>query len=235
VQRLHAVLSDAMRLEVLRRMRGTVHHDFVSPLQATTLTLDLLRRQLQQPQTDADRERTLQLIEGGKAELGRFRNGVANVMDTLGASERKRRVDIGQLVELLGAWMKNEAAFLGLQLEVQQSAEQVVVDGAFEEVRQVLAILMLHAIDSLASGGRLRVAIRKDGRWAQVNLAAEGLKESAQCGPQLFEPNWGEPSALLGLGPYVARFSAVSLGGELTAEPGAARNAVLKLRLPLAG
>jgi C4-dicarboxylate-specific signal transduction histidine kinase len=231
---LHAALRDAMRLQVLRRMRGTVHHDFVSPLQATTLTLDLLRRQLQQPRTDEELERTLHLIEGGKAELARFRAGVANVLDTLGATERKRHFDLGQTVEQLSAWMQNEAAFLGLQLELQRPEQQLSVDASPEDVRQVLAILMLCAIDSLSSGGRLRIGVRADGRYAQVNLVAEGLKEPARWSPRIFEPNWAEPRTLLGLGPYVARSSAANFGGEISIETISARNAAVHLRLPLA-
>ena len=233
LRQLQAMLCDALRLQVLRRMRGTVHHDFVSPLQATTLTLDLLRRQLQQPQTGEERERTLHLIEGGKAELARFRSGVANVMDMLGASERNRRFDLGQTVEQLGAWMQNEAAFLGLQLEVDRPGQELSVDVAPEEVRQVLAILMLHAIDSLSSGGRLRVEVRADGRYAQVNLIADGLKDAAHWSARMFEPDWTEPQALLGVGPYVARASAAAFGGEIVAESISAGNAVLRLRVPL--
>jgi signal transduction histidine kinase len=233
-QALHALICDAIRLQVLRRMRGTLHHDFVSPLQATTLTLDLLSRQLQQPQTGEERERTLHLIEGGRAELARFRSGVAHVLDTLGATERKGRFDLGQLLEQLGAWMRNEAAFLGLELEVHPPGQKLSLEGVPENVRQVLAILMLHAIDSLSSGGRLRIEARADGRYAHVTLSAEGLSEDTHWSPRMFEPHWSEPRTLLGLGPYVAQSTAAAFGGDIVIVGASPGNAVLHLRLPLA-
>src|SRR4249919_30677 len=76
---LRAVLADAMRLQVLRRMQGTVRHDFVSPLQAAALTFELLRRQLQLAPNDEQRQHITRLIDAGKAELDRFKSAISNV------------------------------------------------------------------------------------------------------------------------------------------------------------
>jgi signal transduction histidine kinase len=234
-QRLRATLRDAARLQVLRRMQGTVYHDFASPMQAATLTFDLLRRQLQRPQTDEERERIMLLLEGGKAELARLRHGVAHVMEAIAESEDRRPVDLGPLVERLGAGMQNESAFLGLQLEIAHPEPGLTVDGAPEEVRQLLTILMLYAIDGLSPGGKLRVELRKDdGGWAQLKLFVDGVKEPRHWSARMFHLDWTAPNTLTSIGPYVARDSAAQLGGALDVETTAEKSATLRLRLPIA-
>src|SRR5262249_46979570 len=114
------------------------------------------------------------------------------------------------------------------------ATEKLAVDGPFDEVREVLTILLLHSIEALSSGGRLGVTVRKDGRFAVVSLAADSLKESASWDARMFEPNWSEPNSLIGIGPYIARQAAADFGGEISSESRSARNAVLHVRLPLA-
>ncbi|HZF25723.1 MAG TPA: hypothetical protein VEZ88_05640 [Steroidobacteraceae bacterium] len=233
LRRLLVTLSDAMRLQVLRRMQGTVHHDFVSPLQAATLTFDLVRRQLQQPQTDEQREHTYRLIEAGKAELVRLRDGITTVMDTVALSAGERRFDLRETVESLGQWMQNEAAFLGLQLELRCPEEELLFHGPYEDVRQLLALLMLLAIDGLSTGGKLLVDLRKEEAAVRVKLVAEGIKMPERWTRQMFEPSWTDPQSLSGLGPCVALFTAAALGGTIDVESTAAQTALLQLRLPL--
>ena len=228
---LRALLADAMRLQVLRRMQGTVRHDFVSPLQATALTLDLLRRQLQLAPNDEQRQHIARLMDAGKAELDRFKGAISNVVDGLATSDRDQRFNLRNTVEELRGWMRNEAAFLGLQLEIR-GADELWMSGRREDVRQVIAIVMLYTIDALSSGGKLTVHVQKEKTAASVRLVAEGIKEPGRWGPQMFEPNWSEPRLLDGLGPFVARFALADLGGDIDAEGSALQNAVLRLLIP---
>ena len=227
---LRALLADAMRLQVLRRMQGTVRHDFVSPLQATALTFDLLRRQLQLAPNDEQRQHIARLMDAGKAELDRFKSAIANVVDGLAAADQNQRFDLRNTVEELRGWMRNEAAFLGLQLEIR-GADELWMNGRREDVRQVIAIVMLYTIDALSSGGKLTVHVRKEGADADVRLAAEGMKEPDRWGPQMFEPNWSEPRLLDGVGLFVARLMIADLGGEIDVEVPDPQHAEFRLRI----
>lgn len=227
---LRAVLADAMRLQVLRRMQGTVRHDFVSPLQATALTFDLLRRQLQLVATDEQRRNLTRLIDAGKAELDRFKSAISNVADGLAASERDQRFDVRKTVDELRLWMQNEAAFLDLQLEVR-GADELWISSRREEVRQLIAIIMLYALDALSAGGKLTVELQREQTAAHIRLVAEGVREPGRWGPKMFEPNWSEPR-LPGLGLCVALWTAADLGGNIEVEVPATQNAELQLRLP---
>jgi hypothetical protein len=229
---LRAVLGDAMRLQVLRRMQGTVRHDLVSPLQATALTFELLRRQLQLAPDDEQRQHIARLMDAGKAELNRFKSAISNVVDGLATSDQVQRFDLRNTVQELGGWMGNEAGFLGLQLEIRGAAE-LWINSRREDVRQLIAIVMLYTIDALSSGGKLTVHVQKEGTAASVRLVAEGVREPGRWGPQMFEPNWSEPRLLDGLGLFVARFALADLGGDIDAEaPASLQNAALRLRIP---
>ena len=227
-----AVLADAMQLQILRRMQGTVRHDFVSPLQGSALTFDLLRRQQQQgARDDEQRQLIMRLIDAGKAELDRFKSAISNVVDGLLVSDRDERFDLCQTVRELRLWMQNEAAFLALHLEVQ-GVEELWVRGRRQEVRQLLSLVMLYTIDALSPGGRLALETQKEGSKAIVRLLADGIKEPGQWGPQMFEPQWGEPRLLEGLGLFVARCSAGALGGDIDVEVHDSKNATFVLWVP---
>jgi hypothetical protein len=212
-------------------MQGTVRHDFVSPLQATSLTFDLLRRQAGLPPGAEQRENTARLVDAGKAELERFKSGMSHVVDTLATPERDQRFDLSKTVEDLRAWMQNEAAFLGVGLEAQ-TFEEVWINGRREDVRQLLAVLMLYIIDALSAGGRLSIRIEKGETAARTKLLAENVKSLAQWGAHQFEPDWSQPGFIDGLGVCVARWMARDLGGDLDVEVAAPANAVLQVRLP---
>ena len=228
---LRALLSDALRLHVLRRMQGTVRHDFVSPLQATSLTFDLLRRQAGHPAGPEQREQTTRLAEAGKAELERFKGGMSHVVDALATPERDQRFDLSRTVQELRSWMQNEAAFLGVGLDAEL-AEEVWINGRREDVRQLIAILMLYIIDALTAGGRLSLRIEKGEDAANTQLLAEGVKEPAKWGAHMFEPNWSQADLIKGIGVGIARWLARDLGGDIKVEMVSPANAALQLTLP---
>jgi K+-sensing histidine kinase KdpD len=230
---LRPVLADAMRLQVLKRMQGTVRHDFVSPLQATGLTFDLLRRQLQLASNEQQRQHLAPLIDAGKAELDRFKRAISNVVDGLALSDRDQRFNLHQTLEELRAWMQNEAAFLGLQLEVS-GTDELWINSRREDVRQLIAIVMLFTIDALSSGGKLTAHAETDGDATKVRLVAEGMKEPGRWGPQMFEPNWSEPRLLDGVGLFVARLMIADLGGDIDVESPDPQHAEFRLRIPRA-
>jgi C4-dicarboxylate-specific signal transduction histidine kinase len=230
---LRAALADAMRLQVLKRMQGTLRHDFVSPLQATGLTFDLLRRQLQLASSEQQRQHLAPLIDAGKAELDRFKSAISNVVDGLALSDRDQRFDLRKALEELRAWMQNEAAFLGLQLEVS-GTDELWINSRREDVRQLIAIVMLFTIDALSSGGKLTAYAETDGDATKVRLVAEGMKEPARWGPQMFEPNWSEPRLLDGVGLFVARLMIADLGGAIDVEVPDPQHAEFRLRIPRA-
>jgi C4-dicarboxylate-specific signal transduction histidine kinase len=230
---LRAVLADAMRLQVLRRMQGTVRHDFVSPLQATGLTFDLLRRQLQLASNEQQRQHLAPLIEAGKAELDRFKSAISNVFDGLAPADRDQRFNLHKTLEELRAWMQNEAAFLGLQLEVR-GTDELWISNRREDVRQLIAIVMLFTIDALSSGGKLTAHAETERDAAKVRLVAEGIKEHGRWGSQMFEPNWSEPRLLDGFGLFVARLMITDVGGEIDVEVPDPQHAEFRLRIPRA-
>lgn len=229
---LYAVLSDAMRLQVLKRLKGTVRHDFVSPYQATAFAIDLLQRQLQQPQGEEQRRRVAQAVDGGKKELARLERAITRVLNEVAApADEPRRFDLCQLISELHQWMQDEASLLDLQLELRSQQQPVCVEGRPGQIRELLAIVLLNTLDALAAMGTLEIAVQEDGTWAQVLVHAAGLKPDARWGPQMWEPDWAEPRLLTGIGPFVARWTASLHGGDLEVERRAEKGA-LRVRLP---
>ena len=72
--------------------------------------------------------------------------------------------------------MHNEAAFLGLQLQTP-GADELWMNGRREDVRQVIAIVMLYTIDALSSGGKLTVHVQKEETAASVRMVVKGIRE----------------------------------------------------------
>jgi signal transduction histidine kinase len=117
------------------------------------------------------------------------------------------------------------------------AAENVVVDGDRDRLRQAFANLLDNAIKYTPSGGSVRVSVLRDGQRAIVRVQDTGAGILAEHLPRIWERLYrADPSRSergLGLGLSLVKAFVEAHGGtvEATSEPG--HGSVFTVRLPL--
>jgi signal transduction histidine kinase/CheY-like chemotaxis protein len=127
------------------------------------------------------------------------------------------------------------------QLVLRGASEVLHVEGDDVRLCQVVLNLLNNAAKFTPAGGRIELALRREGESAVVEVRDNGIGFAAEEREAIFDlffqlkPSHAEPSGGLGLGLSVARSLVEMHGGRIEAESaGAGRGATLIVRLPLA-
>ncbi len=115
-------------------------------------------------------------------------------------------------------------------------ASPALVEGDPTRLRQLVTILADNAVRHSPPGGRVAVAVRTEGRRAELTVDDAGPGIRPEDGPHLFERFWRAPDAPeggVGLGLSIAAWIAEHHGGSITAGSSPAGGARFTVSLPL--
>lgn len=102
-----------------------------------------------------------------------------------------------------------------------------------EWLRRVLLNLITNALQASGRDGRILVAARQDGKWAEITVADNGPGISAGMRPLLFEPFCTSKARGAGLGLAVCKKIVDGCGGDISAGDAPGGGALFTVRLPL--
>jgi signal transduction histidine kinase len=128
----------------------------------------------------------------------------------------------------------------GQEVALDASAEPLHVEGDLARIVQSLVNLLTNASKYSHTGGRVEVALRREGREAVIDVADDGVGISADMLPKVFELFVQADRGLdrsqggLGIGLSVARRLVQMHGGEVeAASEGIGKGSTFRIRLPL--
>ncbi len=212
-------------------------HELRNPIAAIHTATELLLRAPAQPERPASiiarQTRKLVRLVDDLLEVSRVASGKIAlhraVVDLRGAAERS--------AEAMAA--RVEAA--GLQLELRLPPEPVAVDGDAVRLEQVIGNLLSNAVKYTPEGGKVAVAVARDGDAAVLRVTDTGVGVSPELLDRIFEPFAQVTATLdrsdggLGLGLALVRGLVGLHGGSVRARSeGPGTGTELEVRLPLA-
>jgi hypothetical protein len=185
-----ALLRDAARAELLRRLAPTLRHDLNSPVQSAFWAFDLMQRGVESHPDATQRAKLLTSLELGRREIARLQAAArvfvscAAPLDEPPASFDLREV-LGEIDRLTAA----EAAINDVRITFQMLAGPLSVRGVRADIQLALLQLALESLDDAGSGGTLAVEMAATDAHATVRfiatpkdaakIAAEGAHASA--------------------------------------------------------
>jgi two-component system sensor histidine kinase KdpD len=229
--------ADASRLSAeSERLRSTllssVSHDLRTPLAAITGAASAL---LEEPPPERPRARELASTVLDEAE--RLNRLVRNLLDMtrLESGTLQPRRDWHSLEEIVGsalARVRRQAGARVLAADVAPDLPLVALDAVL--VEQAIVNLLENALRHGGPDGAVRVAARRDGRDAVVEVADDGPGFPPEDSERVFEKFYrARGGAGAGLGLAIVRAIVTAHGGTTCAEPGRPRGAVFRFTLPL--
>ncbi|HEB55795.1 MAG TPA: HAMP domain-containing histidine kinase [Gammaproteobacteria bacterium] len=212
------------RLAAVGRLASEVAHEINNPLGGMLMTIDTLRKRgVTEPHT----ERTLLLLE----------RGLTQIQDTVSALLLESRLerhplttqDINDTRTLVIAQAEKRGVSIDWDNRIDKS-----VSLPSTLVRQIVINLLLNAVQSTFSGGKVIALFRLQSGKLEITLSNEGKSIDEATLKYLFEPYFSTRKEGSGLGLWVTYQIVQQLDGEITvsSEHGLTRFSVT---LPLRG
>jgi signal transduction histidine kinase len=218
---------------------ATLSHELRTPLSAIFGWTRLLRSGNDDPERI---DRATLAIERSAESLRRLVDDLLDVSRIISGRLRLERAPIRLAAAVDAALdaVRPQAAERRVHLEIHLPAEDVMILGDQQRLQQVVWNLLWNAIKFTPEEGVVRLAMRQDGRCAEVQVQDTGIGISAESLPRIFD--WfhqteaGERSVDAGLGVGLALVKQIVElhGGEVFADsPGVGHGATFRVVLPL--
>ncbi len=197
---LQALMADAARHALLRRLAPVLRHEAAGPMQPIAMAASLLDRRLAAPAPDLE-----QVRDGVQRLVLYARKAVHSGLDlvTWLAPDASARRPLGETVQEALGLMATPLGFEGFQLESELAAPEATAMVPAATLRLLLPACLWSLTDQAKAPGRLRVAARRTGERVLLQLSLRPLAggaNAAQASPRR-EPagrklGWNELQAL---------------------------------------
>jgi signal transduction histidine kinase len=110
----------------------------------------------------------------------------------------------------------------------------VLALGHEERLEHVIGHLLQNALDATQAGGTVRIAVRRDGPHAMIEVADDGVGMSAAfIRERLFKPFETTKPAGMGIGVYESAQYVKSIGGDIRVDSTPGQGTSVRVLLPV--
>jgi two-component system CheB/CheR fusion protein len=215
-------------------------HELRNPLTPLRNAMAIIEGRLRQ---DAEFRRLGEICDRQLTHLARLVDDmldIAKIRSGEGMNITKTQVDLRNVLKAALQTVKPSIEKRGQLLDVEQASRPLIVNGDEVRLVQIFTNLLDNAEKYTQEKGRIRVALRRDGRDALLSVADNGIGIAAEVLPQVFnffmraEPTSRNQIGGLGLGLALVQRLVELHGGSVEARSeGLGRGAEFVVRLPL--
>jgi signal transduction histidine kinase len=231
-QRLRDQIQRSERITALGRLAAAVAHEVRNPLNAIGMTAQRLRAEFEPRQDTEEYRRFLDVI---RSEIGRLDDIITQFLRFASEPEIEARTeDLGELVDSVIAQEAGRAAQGGVRLVSEITAGQRAVIDA-RQMRQVLLNLISNAIESMESGGEVRITAREQDAWLHLSVEDDGPGMNPEELEQALELHFTTKDKGTGLGLPISQRIVERHGGTLNVESREGTGTKVTIRIPEGG
>jgi two-component system, NtrC family, sensor histidine kinase PilS len=232
LRRMELAVQRSERLAGIGRLAAGIAHEIRNPLASISGSVEVLKTL-----PVADHE-TRQLVDITVREVDRLNGLISDLLDYARPHQEERRsVDLGELAgEILKAFEQEKRA-TSVQASLQ-AEDDVVIEAAAGQLRQVLWNLVRNAAEAMPGGGKLQVTLGWEessvgNKEAVLSVSDTGAGIAREDLDRIFEPFFSRKAGGTGLGlATVARIVEDHRGTiDIISEP--KRGTTFTLRFPV--
>jgi len=227
---LERELAERERLAVLGQMAANVSHNLRNPLSSMKTVIQV---QLENPDLPIDARRDCALVV---SEIDRMSAKLTQLLRYAKPSVNGERVGAVALARQTASLFGRDAERRSIRLEFDQPREEIPVLASEEALGEVLSNLIVNAMEAQPDGGRVRVALSRDGDSAEIRVEDDGPGISEELRGKIFQPYFTTKTTGTGLGLSIVARRVAEMGGTVSCES-PLRNGTgtrFRLTLPLA-
>ena len=207
-------IPDQERLAYVGALAGGLAHEIKNPLSTMTITLGLLREDLEARRGDP--EKALRRVKVLEREVARLEEILADFLQFAGRHPLERRgTDLNALVSEVLDFITPSALKKRIEVRSHLSPEVPPLMLDRDRVKQALLNLVLNALEAMAGRGELLVQTTVRGGAVRLDVTDTGPGIPPEILPRIFEAYFSSKKTGTGLGLPIARRIVEEHGGIL--------------------
>ena len=217
-------LLEARKFDAFNRMSAFVVHDLKNLVAQLSLMLRNAERHRDNPEFQRDMLTTVEHV------VGRMNHLMLQLRVGTTPLEKARLTDLGLVVRSVCTAKAASSATIDVDL-----TPGVCTIGHDERLEHVIGHLVQNALDATANGGAISVRLRRDDRFATIEVSDTGVGMTPEfVRDRLFKPFQTTKAAGMGIGVYESWQYISGLGGEMLIDSTPNVGTRVRVLLPLA-
>jgi len=232
-----AQLVEAEKLATLGRFSVGVAHEINNPLAIINEKAGLMKDYLERAEDFRDKERFSAMLDAIFAAVQRSRGITHRILDFAGQpGESPDAVDLNGLAREVVALLGQEIGSKRIQVRLDLAEQLPPLRSDRGQVQQVLASILLNAVEAVGDGGAITVStVRKDAGTQQLSVEDNGRGIAEEVLKRIFEPfllTSKETGKGAGLGLAISHGIVKRLGGAILVRSTPGRGTVFTVEIP---
>jgi len=217
-------LLEARKFDAFNRMSAFVVHDLKNLVAQLTLMLRNAERHRDNPEFQRDMLATVENV------VGRMNHLMLQLRVGTTPLEKPRLTDLEQVVRSVCSAKTVAGAAIDADM-----TPRVCTMGHEERLEHVIGHLVQNALDATAKGGAVSVRLRRDQRFATIEVSDTGIGMAPEfVRDRLFKPFETTKAAGMGIGVYESWQYVTGIGGQLLIDSTPGAGTRVSVLLPLA-
>ena len=228
-----ASLVESERLNAIKLLAAGVAHEVGNPLNALTIHLQLLEREIGKLRT-IDRDNLKELAGVAKNEVSRLDLIITQFLRAIRPSQPKLTLSrIDHLLNETIALIKPEVENRRIQMDINSPEPLPRLRMDRDQIKQVFFNIIRNAFQAMPDGGRLTVSLFTTDRFLGVSFQDTGVGIKREEMSRIFEPYHTTKPSGSGLGLMIVQRIIQDHGGEIevTSKPEAGTRFTILLPL----
>jgi signal transduction histidine kinase len=230
LDRQQTELRRAERLAAVGRISAQITHEIRNPLNAIGLNAELLAEEL--ASQGAPPREALALVAAISREVDRLNAVSEEYLRFARARPAHARQDLGEVLSGLLDFLAPELSAARIEVLRDLPPGLPPVRGDENQLRAVFLNLVRNAREAMPGGGRLEVAVRREGEEVVASLRDTGGGIPPEVLTRIFEPFYSTKERGTGLGLAFSQQVVQEHGGRLECDSVMGRGTVFSVRLP---
>lgn len=229
----NATIIESERLNAIQLLAGGVAHEIGNPLNALTIHLQLLEREIKKKADDRDGSLS-ELTAVAQKEVARLDAIIRQFLQALRPTKPQfapHQIEsvVKDTLAVLQQEIENRA--LVVELTCPVPVPLLFIDPA--QIQQAFFNVIKNALQAIPNGGRLDILITADERFVAVAFTDNGCGIAPEEFGRVFEPYYTTKTNGTGLGLMIVQRIVQEHGGKITIQSAPKAGTTVTIHLPL--
>ena len=227
-------MIESERLDALKLLAAGVAHEIGNPLNALSIHLQLLDRELGYLKDEEERENLKDILNVASREVSRLDVIITQFLKAIRPQKPQfEETKIDQLVEEALTLMKQEVENRDIRVEVSLPKRPAKVRVDPDQIKQAFYNLIKNALQAMPDGGTLTITVKCSDQFVGISFADNGIGIERDDLGRIFEAYHTTKGDGSGLGLMIVQRIIQDHGGqiEVVSEPGSGTTFTLLLPL----